>query len=94
MALTDIAARRPHPLSRLLAWITLLGLAMPVAAVLAAQSPVSCERHRGTFADTFASTFDVNRTDCRVASWKGSPTIHFWEVSPHVGIEWPAGGAS
>jgi hypothetical protein len=89
MALTDIVARRPHPLSRLLAWITLLGLAIAVAAALAqARAPVSCKYHRGSFSDDFTPDLDINRVNCRSPWSERSPTLHLWAVPPCVGIEW------
>jgi hypothetical protein len=94
MALAEIAARRLHPLSKLRALRVLVGLALPVAAVLApqAQPPVSCKYHQGDFSDEWDLTdrsdfFDISHVDCRLAM-KSPPTLHIWSVlPPHVGIE-------
>jgi|SRR6185312_15454722 len=90
MAFVDIdMRRRPHPLSRLLALLALVGLSLTVAAVLAtAHSPFSCEYHRGSFNAGFSTDFDISRLDCRAAWIAESPTEHLWAVQPFVGIEW------
>ena len=84
MAAIDVATRH-HPFGavrKLLALVILFG---SFAAVAELTSPVSCERHQGSFSNGFSTDFDINRTDCRVAGVKGL-TLRFWGVSPYVDV--------
>lgn len=91
MASIDMTAV-PRPFdsrSKLLAFLVLVGLVASVVMVTElAQSPISCERHKGDFSNDFSPDFDINSVDCRVSWIKNSPTIRFWGVSPYVGIKW------
>ena len=66
--------------------LAFLGLTLVLAAAI--QKQISCDRHRGSFAVGFSPAFDIDRTDCRLARIKSSPTVHFWKVYPYMGIEW------
>lgn len=76
-------------LSRVWAWLVLLGLVLAVPAVAEQTGlPISCERHQGGFGRGFSPDFDIDRTDCRISSIKDSPTVQFWDVPPYVGARW------
>jgi hypothetical protein len=50
--------------------------------------PISCQGRAGAFSNAFSVSFDINRVDCHIHRQHWSPTVHFWDVSPYVGIDW------
>jgi hypothetical protein len=87
--LSDVHPRRLGALSKVLAWLALLGLIFSIAAVTEyAGSPISCKRHKGDFGRGFSVDFDIDRIDCRATFLERSPVIQIWSVSPYVAVRW------
>jgi hypothetical protein len=87
MSPIDVATL-PRPIDiRTTLWCMLaLAGALSVAMVSElTESPISCERQKGSFSNDFLPDFDINSFDCRVSWTKNSSTIRFWRVSPYVG---------
>jgi hypothetical protein len=87
--LNDGYPKRPGALSKVWAWLALLGIIFSIAAVTEqAGSPVSCQRHVGDFGKGFSIDFDIDRIDCQASFLEKSPIIQFWGVSPYVAVRW------
>jgi heme A synthase len=87
--LTDGHTKSLSKLSKVWARLTLLGLILSIGAVTEhAGSPVSCERHAGSFGKGFSVDFDIDRIDCKASFLERSPVIQIWGVSPYVAVRW------
>jgi hypothetical protein len=87
--LSDVHPKRLGALSKVLAWLALLGLIFSIAAVTEyAGSPISCKRHAGSFGKGFSIDFDIDRIDCQAAFLEKSPVIQIWGIHPYVAMRW------
>jgi hypothetical protein len=85
---------RPHPLSKILARLALVGLLFSVSAILATSvaQQIKCERLTSDFGGDFTGIYDgdfgVNAIECRTPRIEDSPKLRIAPDLSGVAIGW------